>query len=463
METMADTFSSSWSYSPRAINAVDVSVETRGHQSLAQLAVSKLKTKFDLRTRIDWMRLGIKTALLLLFLAYSLKQSIDLLIMYYSNSVEINLEISRPENLTIPGISLCFVYYHKFDRQPETIADYLSMTPSYSDLVQSCTVLDVVNNTPINCSDVTRVQTVINRKYKCFSLFRANSMVGNRTSLTYPLKSIKSLEWLNIRLQKLSLVSDVVGIAVHNNSDIVHPDLSDQSYIEIIRYWYDDGRVSKVTFTYSASALILLPEPFTSKCIDYTKLLVEQDSRIKLETESQKNLFESCIAQKYEATHSGFFPMTVFANESDGSFRVAYKSDSSEMTREDYAVSEKVKCRQEFPFPQCYSVNYAIKTKTTAYDNSPEDMEIVLYPPTGNQINLKEVPRHEFREMIAMISGELLFATRHQSLNELFLLIRDIQLLDRDLGRQCPHASRPTPGLALLTIIKDPIVRLLVK
>jgi hypothetical protein len=200
-------------------------------------------------------------------------------------------------------------------------------------------------------------------------------------------------------------VESISSIICRICSDVVVPDLSDQSYYEIIRYWYDDGRVSRVTFTYSASASVLLPEPYASKCIDYTQLQVDTSSRIPLITESQKNLFASCIAQKYEANHTGYFPMTVFADSSYDSLRAEYKSDSNEMSREDYAVRENVKCRQEFPFPQCYSVNYAIKMKTTAFDNSPEDMEIVLYPPTGNQINLVEVPRHEFREMIAMISG----------------------------------------------------------
>lgn len=378
-----------------------------GNESLLNVAIRKLGQTFDLRTRIDWMRLGIKSVLLILFLSYSAKQSIDLLIMYYSNSVEINLEISRPENLTLPAVSLCFVYHHRFSNQPITVADYLNQTPSYSQLVKSCSVLHPTTFEPVDCSNLTNVRTVINRKYKCFSLFRSNAIVDGKGPLVYPLKSIKSFEWLNIKLHKLALVADVVGIAVHNNSDIVHPDLSDQSYMEVIRYWYDDGRVSRVTFTYSASALVLLPEPFTSKCIDYTRLQVPPgpDSRIPLVTESHKNLFESCIAQKYEANHSGYFPMTVFADESYESFKANYKSDSRDMSREDYAVREKVKCRQEYPFPQCYSVNYAVKIKTTAYDNSPEDMEIVMYPPTGNQINLIEVPRHEFREMIAMISG----------------------------------------------------------
>ena len=385
-------------YLPRA--------EGRFENSAVQVAIHKLGQTFDLRTRMDWMRLGIKSGLLVLFLSYSLKQSIDLLILYYSNSVEINLEISSPEILTLPAVSLCFVYHHRFSRKPETltIADYLKQTPSYSDLVQSCSVLDTTTFEHVDCPNLTVVQTLINRKYKCFSLFTTSSIVGNK-SLQYPLKSIESLKWLKIRLRKLSLVTDLVGISVHNNSDIVHPDLSDQSYVEIMRYWYDDGRVARVTLTYSASALILLPEPFTSKCVDYTRLPVEQESRIPLVTESLKSLFESCIAQKYEANHSGYYPMTVFADEKHGSFRSKYKSDTQDMSRGDYAVDEKVKCRQEFPFPQCHSINYAVKIKTTAYANSPEDMEIVLYPPTGNQINLIEVPCHEFREMIAMISG----------------------------------------------------------
>lgn len=368
--------------------------------------IDKLKHKFELNTKVDWIRAGLKSALLLLFLAYSVQQSIDLLITYYSNSVEINLEIHRPENLTLPSISICFVYYHNFgESPPQTVGDYLKLTPKFEDLFQNCTVLHETKFEHVSCTEVSKVQTSINRKYKCFTLFRANAMLGNKKFISYPLKTIKSLEWLNIKLKNLSMVQDVVGIAVHNNSDDVHPDLSDQSYVEVIRYWYDDGRVSRVTFTYSASALSLLPEPFTSKCIDYTKLNVQSSGPINLTTESQKNFLESCVAQKYEKRHSGIFPMTVFATESDSKFKVKYKENSSNMTREDYAVDEKVKCREEYPFPQCYSVTYAMKIKTTAYENSPEEMELVLYPPTGNQINLNEVPRHEFREVIAMISG----------------------------------------------------------
>lgn len=172
--------------------------------------IDKVAYTFDLRTRIEWIQAAVKSLFLLLFLSYSLKQSIDLLILYYSNGVKINLEIVRPENLTLPAISLCFVYRHEFPNPPETIRDYLSLTPSYSDLVGNCSVLHTQTFKHVDCSSLTQVQTLINRKYKCFSFFRS-------TNLTYPLKSIKSFEWLKIRLKRLSLVTDVVGIAVHNN------------------------------------------------------------------------------------------------------------------------------------------------------------------------------------------------------------------------------------------------------
>lgn len=395
-------------------------------------------------------RFFVKSIFFIVFVGYAFFQAIQLLISFAQNPVEISLEIQTPTNLTIPAVSVCFEYNLNNEKLSETIetrkkvsastqADptvevIINTTPSVDDLVESCLVLNG-NIKQVKCSELSNVRQFITKKNKCFTWFSYGSwkLPENETKATYGIRAIKNKEWLLIKLKNLTMIkNDIVGIGIHENHVPIVPDLADPQFTEVIRTWYSDALVSRVTLTYEASSMSRLPSPYPSKCIDY-KSSKETVAQIldKLKDESvlrhfdrsghliatwmstvyssHRELIDSCIGYLYSARSDDHWPSLLLASEKQQKdFFVSYASSSklqANITENILqAANERRLCNRLFPFPECNEVTYTIQIKTTHYDDT-DTMEIALYAPTGTQMHMKQVPKYESREIIAVISG----------------------------------------------------------
>lgn len=398
------------------------------------------------------IRFFIKGVFFVVFVGYAFYQAIVLLISFAQNPYEISLEIQTPTNLTLPAVSVCFEYNLNYEKLAETIETRKKMsaskrldptvevvintTPNVDDLVESCTVLDG-NAKPVKCTELTTVRQSINKKNKCFTWFSHGAWKPpeNETKATYRIRAIKNREWLLIKLKNLTTIKgDTVGIGIHENHVPIVPDLADPQFTEVIRTWYPDALVSRVTLTYEASSMTRLKDPYPDKCIDYKKsqapvseildkLSVSGDKKYFDKSghlisnwlsdvyASHRELVDSCIGYLYaDRSENHWPPMLLASKGQQKDFYVSYANNielpaSNQSENIIQAAHERRLCNRLFPFPECKEITYTIQIKTTHYDNTPNNMEIALFAPTGTQMHMKQVPKYESREIIAVISG----------------------------------------------------------
>lgn len=391
-------------------------------------------------------------------IGYALYQATILILSYSARPVEISLQIVNPTTAKIPAVSLCFEYKLDQVKMKDTIETrkkvtaskltdptveiVINTTPGVDDLIESCEILNHLNE-PVSCSQMSTVRQSITRKLKCFSWFTHGSWKSpeNETRITYKIRSIRNQEWVLIKLKNLtSLQSDTIGIGIHENHVPVQPDLANPEFTEVRRTWYPDALLSKVTLTWELNNLTRLPKPYASGCIDYKKsqetveqiLLKSNDfdvgvlnffdrSAPAISTwlttvyASQRELIDSCIGYSYATRYNDHWPSNLLAHETkQRNFFIETAFTNNATTNiEDNKISKRILeaandrrlCNRLFRYPECIETSHTISLRTSHYENSPDNMEIALYVPTDTQTHMVQVPKYESREIVAIISG----------------------------------------------------------
>ncbi|KAI1294618.1 hypothetical protein HDE_05695 [Halotydeus destructor] len=358
-----------------------------------------------------------KSAIFVVCTVIGLWQSTKVAQMYFSFPVRLDIQIAHPDDIWLPAFSLCFSYfpleskmaalngdYHgpENHRNAEVyfdpkmaVEDYEKTSASQRDIIANCSIYDDNANGHVPCDTISAVKVQINQGYKCFTWF-ASDMLTDKDKIRkkYDLDDLVGNQWIRIKVFHLDLIRDLFGISVHYPDETVQPDLGSPSYLEVVRYWFPTSSVTKAMMTYSLTKSTLMQKPYESNCIDYMAVTGHR---------SRRHAIDNCTLDDFVADNQRWPWDMLATNEtvtSDGqTWRLPFAGPGL-----GYSSDERTECSEKFRQPDCREDKYNIILKTVDY-GPQQELEVVLYAPSGNEMILEEKSKHDLIEILSNVAG----------------------------------------------------------
>lgn len=170
-------------------------------------------------------------------------------------------------SIRLPAITFCVSYWYSEVQQQleeKTVMQARQLFPSFSDIVVNCSVV-LPNGSITSCLSVSKVNRYMNANMACHSLFEEQSTFLTDEELTYH-QPLDTDFLFDVLLQSPINFSNHWGLSVRPHDSPLTIFRSTESKI-----WIEPLVDSLTAAALSVSRRIELPDPYMSRCFDYSQ------------------------------------------------------------------------------------------------------------------------------------------------------------------------------------------------
>uniref|UniRef100_T1KK82 Uncharacterized protein n=1 Tax=Tetranychus urticae TaxID=32264 RepID=T1KK82_TETUR len=202
----------------------------------------------------------------------ALVQTAVLTQIYFEFKTSTSVQIKSPQQTDLPAISICFFYKisglkliplgNNISQTSLTLGEIDSRLLSWSEFVKNCYVMDS-EYVFRPCEDISQEKAEFISLYsKCFTLF-----TNTTVPISYSKELIGSNRMVDFTLNVSHPVITKVGVYLTHPISELDDVLGTPSFV-----YFDTKHNNRATISYHKTIIHSLPEPYESRCYDYSKL-----------------------------------------------------------------------------------------------------------------------------------------------------------------------------------------------
>ncbi|KAI1294635.1 hypothetical protein HDE_05876 [Halotydeus destructor] len=336
---------------------------------------------------------------------------------YFSYPVKVKTVLTIPKIIELPAVSLCIAYRSIRSRiktqipgvwnrkivvngeDPETthwtkyltIKQYNDVSATRTELIDKCTLF-APNMTQLSCQTWDESPVHLHYSWKCFTLFDDNEQKYRNITSKYRMEDLFNIPWIEVKMNTANfstfLNNAKLAVSIHPNEEHVAPDMGSRTFYE-----FDFSLHSAISLTYTRATNRLLPSPYPSNCMNYFNRYGNPVPR--------KKVIEGCAVERF-VSETGYWPRDILAEKELPFFEDTLFS-SNEMKM--YSFEERYECNNDYPRPDCESLNYLVDVKALMASSLENRCEVTIYGPSDNEMVVEQEASFDIIDLFSYGGG----------------------------------------------------------